>query len=92
MQEWFGIEREDPDFLSVKEQEVVADQVFDVILGNQMQINGEEIKPDLVRANFFGLDIRDFALNKPPRRINIYQARIGVIAVSYTHLRAPRDS
>ncbi|MBT6725057.1 MAG: hypothetical protein HOB20_17640 [Planctomycetaceae bacterium] len=82
LQEWFGIEREDPDFLSVKEQEVVADQVFDVILGNQMQINGKQIKPDLVRANFFGLDIRDFALNKPPRPINIYQARIGII-VSY---------
>lgn len=82
LQEWFGIEREDPDFLSVKEQEVVGEQVFDLIRENSVRINGQPIEPDLVRVNFFGLDIRDFALNKPPQRINIYQARIGVI-VSY---------
>ena len=82
LQEWFGIERETPDFLSVKEQEAVAKQVFDLISENSMQINGKRIEPDLIRVNFFGLDIRDFALNKPPRPINIYQARIGVI-VSY---------
>ena len=79
LQEWFGIERKDPDFLSVAEQEVVADQVFSLILENPLQINGRKVEPDLVRVNFFGLDIRDFAMNKPPQRINIYQARIGVI-------------
>ncbi len=83
LQEWFGIEREAPDFLSVQEQEAVTKQVFDLILANQLEINGKQIEPDLVRVNFFGLDIRDFALNKPPRRINIYQARIGVI-LSYS--------
>ncbi|MBA62300.1 MAG: hypothetical protein CMJ76_08025 [Planctomycetaceae bacterium] len=82
LQQWFGIERVNPDFLSVKEQETVAAQVFELILDNPVQINGESIEPDLVRVNFFGLDIRDFALNKPPQRINIYQARIGII-VSY---------
>ncbi|HCA50471.1 MAG TPA: hypothetical protein DEP12_08700 [Planctomycetaceae bacterium] len=81
LQEWFGIEREDPDFLSVSEQERVADQVFDLILKNRVEINGEEVEPTLARVNFFGLDIRDFALNKPPEKISIYQARIGLIAV-----------
>ncbi len=82
LQEWFGIERKDPDFLSVAEQEVVADQVFGLIMKNPVMINGESIEPELVRVNFFGLDIRDFALNKPPEKISVYQARIGVI-VSY---------
>ena len=81
LQEWFGIEREDPDFLSVQEQEAVADQVFQLIAKNPMEINGDVVEPALARVNFFGLDIRDFAFNKPPEKISVYQARIGIIVV-----------
>ena len=38
------IEREAEDFLSVKEQEAVAKQIFGLISENSMQINGKQIE------------------------------------------------
>ena len=80
LETWLSIPREDPDFLEVAEQEVVRTQIGDFFQeSNLVSINGLSIPPNLVRINFFGLDINDFALNKEPRRVSVYQARVGVI-------------
>jgi hypothetical protein len=80
LEKWVPLQRKDPDFLDVDEQKAAQKSLADFFSkGNPVTINGTVIKPTLDRASFFGLDIRDFALNAPPRRVNVYQARVGLI-------------
>lgn len=52
-----------------------------------MTINGMAVQPVLTRLQFF-LDINDFARQAEPRRISVYQARLGII-LSYATEGAP---
>ncbi len=80
LEKWVPLQRRDPDFLDVDEQKSAHKSLADFFgKGNPVTINGSVIAPTLDRASFFGLDIRDFALNAPPRRVNVYQARVGLI-------------
>ncbi len=80
LEKWVPLQRRDPDFLDVDEQKAAQKSLADFFSkGNPVTINGTVITPTLDRASFFGLDIRDFALNAPPRRVNVYQARVGLI-------------
>ncbi|MEE2844483.1 MAG: hypothetical protein VX761_08230 [Planctomycetota bacterium] len=80
LEKWLPLQRKDPDFLDVDEQKAAQKSLADFFgKGNPVTINGTLITPTLDRASFFGLDIRDFALNAPPRRVNVYQARVGLI-------------
>lgn len=80
LDEWTPIKRKNVDFLEVAEQKVAAEQVADFFRqGNPVSINGASVKPIVSRVNFFGLDIRDFAMNGEPRRVNVAQARVGII-------------
>jgi hypothetical protein len=80
LEKWVPLQRRDPDFLDVDEQKSAQKSLAKFFgKGNPVTINGTVIKPTLDRASFFGLDIRDFALNAPPRRVNVYQARVGLI-------------
>jgi hypothetical protein len=80
LEKWIPLLRKDPDFLDVNEQKAAQKSLADFFgKGNPVTINGTLITPTLERASFFGLDIRDFALNAPPRRVNVYQARVGLI-------------
>ncbi|MGZ0172290.1 MAG: hypothetical protein ACKVHE_22340, partial [Planctomycetales bacterium] len=80
LDEWTPIKRKSPDFLEVAEQEVAAEQVAKFFRkGNPVSINGSSVKPIVARVNFFGLDIRDFAMNAEPRRVSVAQARVGVM-------------
>jgi hypothetical protein len=80
LEKWVPLRRKDPDFLDVDEQKAAQKSLADFFSkGNPVTINGTLITPTLDRVSFFGLDIRDFALNAPPRRVNVYQARVGLI-------------
>lgn len=80
LDEWTPIKRKNVNFLEVAEQKVAAEQVADFFRqGNPVSINGASVKPIVSRVNFFGLDIRDFAMNGEPRRVNVAQARVGII-------------
>jgi len=80
LEKWVPLQRKEPDFLDVEEQKAAQKSLADFFRkGNPVTINGMVITPTLSRVSFFGLDIRDFALNAPPRRVNVYQARVGLI-------------
>ena len=86
LDEWTPIKRKKSEFLEVDEQEVAAGQVAEFFeKGNPVSINGSNIAPVVARVNFFGLDIRDFALNADPRRVSVAQARVGVMLSYPSH-------
>ena len=90
LESWVKIPRADPDSLTVEEQLAVKEQIADYFLQhNPVQVNGQAVDPRLTRLNFFGLDIRDFALNASPRKVSVYQARIGII-ITYPSPGPPR--
>lgn len=79
-EKWLKLKRKTPDFLEIDEQEAAKKDIEAFFRDrNPMEINGLTVKPQLARINFFGLDINDFALNAKPRRIGVYQARLGII-------------
>ena len=80
LERWVPVERKDPDFVEVAEQKAAAVKLAAFFRDyNEVRINGNPVKAHLDRLSFFGLEIRDFALNAPPRRMSAYQARVGVI-------------
>tara|TARA_R110002072_G_scaffold302710_2_gene487650 strand:+ start:174242 stop:175846 length:1605 start_codon:yes stop_codon:yes gene_type:complete len=87
--EWITVKRNDEAFLEVDEQKAAASQVADFFRkGNPVSINGSVVKPIVARVNFFGLDIRDFAMNAEPRRVSVAQARVGIM-LSYPSEKIP---
>ncbi len=80
LEQWLPIPRRDKDFLDVDEQQQVRARVDEFFKEkSSVVINGQPVTAQLSRMNVFTLDINDFALNAPPRRVNVAQARIGVI-------------
>jgi hypothetical protein len=89
LDEWTSIKRKDAAFLEVAEQKVAAYQVAKFFQqGNPVSINDSVVKPVVARVNFFGLDIRDFAMNAEPRRVSVAQARVGIM-LSYPSKGVP---
>lgn len=80
MEQWLPIQRQDPNFLDVNEQQHAREAIEQFFKEkSHVVINGQPVQAQLSRLNFFGLDISDFALNAVPRRVNVAQARLGVI-------------
>ena len=81
-EKWLPLERANPAFLEVAEQEAARQKITEWFRDrNPVEIDGVPVKPLLQRLQFFGLDIRDFAQNAEPRRVSAYQARLGIILV-----------
>ena len=79
-EKWLPIERSDPEFLEVEEQEAAREKIAEWFrVRNSVLIDGLPVKPVLNRLQFFGLDVNDFARNAAPRKVSAYQARIGII-------------
>ena len=79
-EKWLKLERKNPEFLEVAEQEQAKAAIEEFFDGrNPVEVNGLVVRPRLARLNFFTLDIRDFAMNAKPRRVSVYQARLGII-------------
>ena len=84
-------EREDESFLDVDEQEAAAEKIkafFSV--GNPVVIDSVEVQPVFDRIDFYGLDLRDFAMQAEKRKISMANGRVGVI-MSYSTKSPPRS-
>lgn len=80
LETWLPVSRADPDFLSVQEQQALADSL-ESFLPNACEVNieGVKVNPRLDRLSFYTLDIRDFANDAKPRRVGVANARVGMI-------------
>lgn len=89
LEKWLPCERADAGFIEVSEQDAMRDRIATFFRERHpVMIDGIAVQPALARLQFFGLDINDFARDTAPRRLNAYQARIGVI-LSYATRGAP---
>jgi hypothetical protein len=80
LEQWVSLDRREPDFLEVDEQIEARQSIQDFFLEhNRVTIDGRSVEGRVERLNFFGLDINDFAMNADARRVNMHQARLGVI-------------
>ena len=84
------IARDADDFLDLAEQDVARQQIEAYLgTGNPIEIDGVEVRPQLQRCDFYGLDFKDFAQQAPRRRVPMVSARVGVI-LAYKATAAPR--
>lgn len=91
LEQWVPIHRQDKEFLTVDEQQKTRQSLEEFFKSKcQVTINGQPVEAQLSRLNFFGLDINDFALNTAPRRVNVAQARVGVI-LTFPARQAPQS-
>lgn len=91
LEQWLPIDRREADYLDVDEQEAAQAKIQSFFRKHApVRIDNRDMLPVLARLNFLGLDIRDFARNAKPRRISVYQARVGVI-LSYPIDSPPRN-
>ena len=91
LEDWLPIKRKNPEFLEVNEQIAAADSIERLFASKcVVKANGKTLDTKLSRLNFFGLDINDFALNAKPRKVSVYQARLGII-LSYPTASRPTD-
>ena len=80
LEKWISIRRQDANYLTVAEQRAAHGKIEAFFRREATaRVNGKLVAPRLERLDFFGLDIRDFALNAKPRRVSVHQARVGVI-------------
>ncbi len=74
------IERADPAFLEIPEQEAARKLIQEWLVGrNPTQVNGQEAKAEFSRIDFYGLSLRDFAQQADARRVSFASGRVGII-------------
>lgn len=79
------IERADPDYLDVAEQDAARPAIAALFAGaNPIRIDGIRVEPTVDRIDFYGLDFKDFAQRSDRRRVSMANARVGVILVYST--------
>jgi len=80
LEEWLPIRRAEPEMLTVDEQKRLAVDIREFFESrNPVVINDADVAAVASRVSFFGLDIRDFALNAEPRPVSMAQGRVGII-------------
>jgi hypothetical protein len=85
------LERQDESFLDIDEQTAAAKKVEAFFgAGNPVTIDGIEVKPVFDRIDFYGLDIRDFAVRPEKRKVSMASGRVGVI-MSYSAKTRPAE-
>lgn len=72
--------RADPSYLEIAEQDAAADPIRNLFLtGHQVVIDGIAVQPVVDRIDFYGLDLRDFAVQSERKRISMANGRVGII-------------
>ncbi|MDB4386481.1 hypothetical protein N9Z47_03860, partial [bacterium] len=85
------IERRDESFLDIDEQAAAAKKIETFFsIGNPVLIDSVEVQPVFDRVDFYGLDLRDFAVQAEKRKISMANGRVGVI-MSYSTKGAPTE-
>ena len=83
------IARDDDAFLDIAEQDAARQQIEAYFTsGNPVEIDGVAVKPNVDRIDFYGLDIKDFALQAERKKVSMANARVGVI-LSYSTKGSP---
>ncbi len=82
---FFEIERADESFLDIPEQDTTAEKIKALFsVGNPVFIDNVEVQPVFDRIDFYGLDLRDFAVRADRRRVSMANGRVGIIMVYST--------
>ncbi len=88
---FFEIERADEMYLEIPEQDAAVDRIKALFsIGNPVEIDNVLVKPVFDRIDFYGLNLRDFAVQADRRRISMANGRVGII-MSYSTKGMPRD-
>ena len=88
---FFEIERADPGFVEIAEQDVAAEQIKQLFsVGNPVEIDNVQVAPVFDRVDFYGLDLRDFAMQAKRRKVSMANGRVGII-MSYSTKGMPRE-
>lgn len=88
---FLDFERAEQSFLDIPEQDAAAEKVkafFSV--GNPVRIDSVEVKPVFDRVDFYGLNLRDFAVKAERRKVSMASGRVGII-MSYSTKGTPTD-
>jgi hypothetical protein len=84
-------ERADESFLDIDEQDAAKQQIIDFFsVDNEVLIDSIPVSPVFDRIDFYGLDLRDFAMQAERRKISMANGRIGVI-LSYSAKAPPTE-
>lgn len=80
LESFFTLDKKDPDFLSVAEQEASRAKIEKFFAkANPIEIDGITVKPVVSRLDFYGLDFTDFAKRAEKKRVSLANARVGII-------------
>ena len=83
------IERADESFLEIAEQEAAAEKIKAYFsIGNPVTIDSVEVQPVFDRVDFYGLDLKDFAVQAAKRKVSMANGRVGLI-MSYSTKGSP---
>ncbi|WP_148618654.1 hypothetical protein [Mariniblastus fucicola] len=86
---FIDIESEDGRFLEIDEQDALKPKIEALLsAANPVTIDANAVQPKFDRIDFYGLDIRDFAMQAERRKISMANGRVGVI-MSYDPGGAP---
>jgi len=87
---FIDIESKDGRFLEIEEQNALKPKIRALLSqANPVDIDGKKnVIPEFERIDFYGLDLRDFAMHADPRKISMANGRVGVI-MSYACEAAP---
>lgn len=85
------LERADDNFLEIDEQEAASEKIKKYFsVGNPVTIDGVQVSPVFDRVDFYGLDLRDFAMQAEKRKVSMANGRVGLI-ISYSTKGRPTD-
>lgn len=77
------IEHADENFLDIEEQDRAKEAIEEFFKDvNPLKIDGIEVQPNFDRIDFYGLDLRDFAMQADRRKVSMANGRVGII-ISY---------
>lgn len=83
------IARDEDGFLDLAEQDAAREQIVAYFTsGNPLQIDGLTVTPVVQRVDFYGLNLKDFAVQAERRPVSIANARVGII-LSYSTKGSP---
>ena len=86
---FIDLERKEPSFLDIDEQAAAAKKIEAFFaVGNPVRIDSVEVKPVFDRIDFYGLNLRDFAVQAEKRKVSMASGRVGVI-MSYSTKGSP---
>jgi hypothetical protein len=84
-------ERADQSFLDIPEQDAAREKIATFFTADHdIQIDGVNVQPVVERIDFYGLDLRDFAIQAERRTISMASGRVGVI-LSYSTKTPPTN-